>query len=208
MTCVPHALFRRGIPIVCISVIFFFRKCHIFSFPRVQTVRVGALPVKAKDSRPVDRRSELRRDFLRCEAQPAQRLAPSDDRTHTQDGLEAHHQGAPGAFPRAPDPARDFGAPLGGVYVGFFPGKRKRGMPADALRQGGRTPRLEFRRTRRARVRVDARDPFVDLAIDPERPRRPSIDAGSAEGPPDVVQRGAQGGRRHLPLGRDHHRAG
>jgi hypothetical protein len=118
-----------------------FYKCHIFSFPCVQTVRVRALPVSATGLPPRRPSKRASTRFSAVRGQPAQRLAPSDDRTHTQDGLEAHHQGAPGAFPRASDPARDFGAPLGGVYVGFFPGSESAGcqrtLSAKAVERRG-----------------------------------------------------------------------
>ena len=205
--CVPHALFRGGILTYAFQSFSFSVNVTYFRFRPLKQSQFAhfRFPPQVSDPSTV----EACFDEIFCGArQPAKRLAPSDDRTHTQDGLEAHHQGAPGASPRASDPARDLGAPLGDVYVGFFP------REAKARDASGRSPPRRSNAAARvssdppSRVRVDARDPFVDLAIDPERPRRPSIDAGSAEGPPDVVQRGAQSGRRHLPLGRDHHRAG
>jgi len=64
-------------------------------------------------------------------------------------------------------------------------------------------PRARASAPRASRDRASPPEPRPDHA--PAAPRLRSS-AGSSEGPAHVLQRGPEGGRRHLPLGRHHHR--
>ena len=187
--CVPHALFRGGILTYAFQSFSFSGNVTYFRFRPLKQSQFAhfRFPPQVSDPSTV----EACFDEIFCGArQPAKRLAPSDDRTHTQDGLEAHHQGAPGASPRASDPARDLGAPLGDVYVGFFPGKRKRGMPADGPRQGDRTPRLEFRRTRRRASASMRATPSSTSRLTPNAPGVPPSTQDLQKDPPTSCSAG------------------
>ena len=148
---------------------------------------------------------------LRLRHKDPRALAP--DRTPAaHDGIQAHHERASGApfdvAPPRPAPSpRSRRAPRS---LSRLPRRRRRPMAprARATRHRGprfsrAPPRARASAPRASRDRASPPEPRPDHA--PAAPRLRSS-AGSSEGPAHVLQRGPEGGRRHLPLGRHHHR--